>query len=465
MFTVTRKRGEEPRPITIMENDRSRKMPTLLGSGGGERVLGIGKPTIAQVNPVTMKPIPLPPPKVDCNKANEIFATLAGRAVDGEKREREGEEEGKRADDEGDEAANAENRAINDMLSSIIDEMELKDVIQLQNSYVILNSEVDSIMTDAICMVNTKSFLWRFLDHLTTDSCMFELIKQTFNTGDDIDLGIMNVPIRNMARRRRKDGAVMTIGVPLELVQGAVGFLKHLFYGSIKKYDKGKQGTDLSILVQDRETLISKMSFAKFDDDMFAKYLNFVSLPEHMKLRMKKIYAEAPGPVGEVFAVFAEQSLCGQIYLNEKRTSSAVKRELEVEDTNVPLKEESDPGKETKVEARESKLLLELDRRMDAITGAAQELARPGVADVMKFVKKIARTKAYILSTPDNTGILHQPRAFRHAHFLTLLAEAFLDSLTLYPLNLDEDVETSISPTLDLMFLLSATMELKPKEK
>ena len=112
---------------------------------GGMRV---GKPVYTQVDPKTMDPVPKVT-RAGAKKGKDVFIELAARVrAEEAKGEDGGNEEEKK-------------KVLTAMLETVIEEMKLTDTLNLQSSYSIMESNVEMMMTDTICIVNCNTVLWR----------------------------------------------------------------------------------------------------------------------------------------------------------------------------------------------------------------------------------------------------------------------------------------------------------------
>jgi hypothetical protein len=347
-----------------------------------------------------------------------------------------------------------------------IRDLTLLDIVELPNTYSIIR-DPDAQSMDTMCMVKCDSLLWKFLDYITGTEDMMVLLREACGSDKKEIFGLSITPIRQMAVSRRKSGARMTVGVPLELVQGAVAFLNTKFMMTCqeKANDGNCPDTDkFANYVDGRRETLEKMSFRNFTIDMFANYLDLIHCEEEYKRRLCVIFEKNPDAVKGVFEVITEMSFGGKMLLEEKRVLSRARKELITENggilpEKVPLEEEpmtDDDAVAVVAAPPKSKLLCLLLSTLDDIEKMSTGEDKISIHQVIRHTKKVAQLKGSDLSTPENRGVLHAGRGFRHTYLVTLLSEAILVALTLYGLD-NKQLEDPDAMGASPLFYLLAT--------
>jgi hypothetical protein len=128
--------------------------------------------------------------------------------------------------------------------------MSIIDYVSLPSSFVIVSSSEQ--MNKIQCMVKEKSFLWKFLqstfDNEKVKMALINLIESTGMDSDDIK----SIDCSRLKRARTKDGKMMILGIPLEIAQAAVNFLRLDF----AKANIGR--ADFMQLAKDESTVFKK---------------------------------------------------------------------------------------------------------------------------------------------------------------------------------------------------------------
>ena len=339
-----------------------------------------------------------------------------------------------------------------------ITNLTIKDVAELNDSYIVVNPSGDVLMIHQFCMVIKGTPLWSFLDHVTKNARLLNSLLEASNETIPMDEDETTiVPISILPIRKMKDGRRASFGVPLDLVQGSVQYLTQIFYASCSRIAKegGENGIIAEAYLNEERKRNEKLSFKNFDEKLFAKYLRYAKLPEESYENLLLLFRENPDHTKKIFEVLTKSTFGNQIIDSPIETRGLQKADSpNPEDTKM----EEEPANESdKMVNQEDSYFMNLlfERLKEFRIESREEMSTiTPFNQAIDYTIDASRKRAQLLSTPDGKGTLHENFENRKEILRIILSEAIMQSLTIFNSGPKTKTEDGSDPTPTIMEVL-----------